>query len=82
FRADLFYRLAVLRLAIPPLRQRVDDITVLAEWSLKNALAALGARPHPNLRAEIATCATLLQRHAWPGNVRELRNLMERVALY
>jgi propionate catabolism operon transcriptional regulator len=82
FRADLFYRLAVLRLALPPLRERRADIPQLAEWSLKNAMAALSARPHPNLAAEIAACAPLLQAYAWPGNVRELRNLMERLALF
>ena len=82
FRADLFYRLAVLRMALPPLRERPADISVLAEWSLKNALAALGARPHPNLHAEIAACVPLLERYDWPGNVRELRNLAERLALF
>ena len=82
FRADLFYRLAVLRMALPPLRERRTDISVLAEWSLKNALAALGARPHPNLHAEIGACAPLLERYDWPGNVRELRNLAERLALF
>jgi transcriptional regulator, propionate catabolism operon regulatory protein len=82
FRADLFYRLAVLRLALPPLRERVVDIVGLAEWSLKNAMAALGARPHPDLHAELAACAPLLQAYSWPGNVRELRNLMERLALF
>ena len=82
FRADLFYRLAVLRMALPPLRERPLDVGVLAEWSLKNALAALGARPHPNLHAEIAACAPLLERYDWPGNVRELRNLAERLALF
>ena len=82
FRADLFYRLAVLRLALPPLRARQDDIVPLAEWSLRNALAALGARAHPNLAAELAACAPLLRRHPWPGNVRELRNLAERLALF
>ena len=82
FRADLFYRLAVLRLALPPLRARREDVAALAEWSLKHALAALGARPHPNMAAEIAACAPLLQAYAWPGNVRELRNLMERLALF
>jgi propionate catabolism operon transcriptional regulator len=82
FRADLFYRLAVLRLALPPLRARREDVAPLAEWSLKHALAALGARPHPNMAAEIAACAPLLQAYAWPGNVRELRNLMERLALF
>jgi propionate catabolism operon transcriptional regulator len=82
FRADLYYRLAVLRLALPPLRARGADIAPLAEWSLKNSLAVLGARPHPNLHAELSTCAPLLQRYRWPGNVRELRNLMERLALF
>jgi len=82
FRADLFYRLAVLRLSLPPLRERAEDIMVLAEWSLKNALAALGARPHPNLHAEVMACAPLLTRYDWPGNVRELRNLTERLALF
>jgi propionate catabolism operon transcriptional regulator len=82
FRADLFYRLAVLRLALPPLRERMLDIVPLAAWSLKQAMAALGARPHPNLYAELAACAPLLEQYAWPGNVRELRNLMERLALF
>ena len=82
FRADLYYRLAVLRLSLPPLRARSGDIVALAEWSLKHALAALGARPHPNLHAEMAACAAVLQRYEWPGNVRELRNLTQRLALY
>jgi transcriptional regulator, propionate catabolism operon regulatory protein len=82
FRADLFYRLAVLRLSLPPLRARPDDVMTLAEWSLKNALASLGARPHPNLHAEMNACAPLLRRYDWPGNVRELRNLTERLALF
>lgn len=82
FRADLFYRLAVLRLALPPLRARPQDVVGLAEWSLKSALAALDARPHPNLHAELSACAPLLAAYAWPGNVRELRNVMERVALF
>ena len=82
FRSDLFYRLAVLRLSLPPLRARRDDIVALAEWSLKHALAALGARPHPNLHAEMTACAAVLQRHSWPGNVRELRNLAQRLALF
>lgn len=82
FRADLFYRLAVLRLAIPPLRERASDLILLAEWCLKNALASLGARPHPNLHAEVLACIPLFSSYAWPGNVRELRNVMERLALF
>ncbi len=82
FRADLFYRLAVLRLTLAPLRERPEDLIALAEWCLKKALAALGARPHPNLHAEIVACAPLLGAYAWPGNAREVRNLMERLALF
>ncbi|UGQ47685.1 propionate catabolism operon regulatory protein PrpR [Massilia endophytica] len=82
FRADLFYRLAVLRLALPPLRERLDDVLPLTEWALRNALAGLGARAHPNLHAELAACAPMLLRYSWSGNVRELRNLAERVALF
>ncbi|MES2151139.1 MAG: propionate catabolism operon regulatory protein PrpR [Pseudomonadota bacterium] len=82
FRADLFYRLAVLRVSIAPLRERPADVSALAEWSLKHALAALGARAHPNLRAELNACLPLLEGYDWPGNARELRNLMERVALF
>ena len=82
FRADLYYRLAVLRVQVPPLRERGNDVMVLAEWCLKNALAAMGARLHPNLHAELLTCAPLLCGHGWPGNIRELRNIMERLALH
>ncbi|MDQ2822116.1 MAG: propionate catabolism operon regulatory protein PrpR [Pseudomonadota bacterium] len=82
FRADLFYRLAVLRLALPPLRARGEDAIKLLEWSLKTALAALGAKPHPNLAAELVACRRLLDGYGWPGNVREVRNLAERLALF
>ena len=82
FRAELFYRLSVLRLKLPSLRERKEDLATLAEWCLKNALASLGVRPHANLHAEVQACAPLLQAYAWPGNVRELRNLMERLALF
>ena len=82
FRADLFYRLGVLRMTIPPLRDRPDDVVSLAEWYLKNALAEMGVRPGANLRAELAACAPMLEAYHWPGNVRELRNMMQRVALF
>ncbi|MBC7501084.1 MAG: propionate catabolism operon regulatory protein PrpR [Herminiimonas sp.] len=82
FRKDLFYRLAVLRLALPPLRTRPDDLATLALWCMKNALASLGVRPHANLQAEVAACAPLLAAYDWPGNVRELRNMTERIALF
>lgn len=82
FRADLFYRLAVLRLTLAPLRERPEDMLELAELALTNALAALGARPRPNLSAELHSCAALFAAYSWPGNGRELRNLMERLALF
>ena len=82
FRKDLFYRLAVLRLSLPSLRQRAEDCVPLALWSLTNALAALGVRSPANLQAEVRGCEALLAAYAWPGNVRQLRNLMERVALF
>ncbi len=82
FRADLFYRLGVLRLTLPPLRERREDLLPLAQWCLKHALAAMNVRPHANLHAELLACAPLLQNYDWPGNVRELRNLMQRLALF
>ena len=82
FRRDLYYRLAVLQLQLPPLQERLDDIVNLTEWCLKNALANLGVKPHANLRAEVVACQALLTSYCWPGNVRELRNVCERLALF
>lgn len=82
FRADLFYRLAVLRLHLPSLRERPDDLVSLAQWSLKQACAAIGTRAHPNAQNELAHCHFILKQYAWPGNVRELRNVIERLALH
>ncbi|MEO9188618.1 MAG: sigma-54 dependent transcriptional regulator [Acetobacteraceae bacterium] len=73
-REDLFYRLGVIRVALPPLRERLADIVPLAEHFL--ALAAAGAAPK-RLTAE---AASRLLAHPRPGNVRELRNGMERIA--
>lgn len=82
FRRDLYYRLAVLQLQLPALRERLDDVVNLAEWCLKNALANLGVKPHANLHAEVSACHLQLTSYAWPGNVRELRNICERLALF
>ncbi|MFZ6798475.1 propionate catabolism operon regulatory protein PrpR [Undibacterium sp. Di24W] len=82
FRADLFFRLAILPLHLPSLRERPEDLVSLSQWSLKQACAAIASRPHPNLHAEVAACEDLLRSYGWPGNVRELRNFMERVALH
>ena len=69
-------------LQMPTLRSRTDDILPLAEWSLKHALANIGARPHQNLHAELNSCRTLFEAYSWPGNVREMRNMMDRLGLF
>jgi DNA-binding NtrC family response regulator len=79
FRADLYYRLAVIRLAIPPLRERRDDIPLLAAHFARDVLGDA-----PGARIPAATFEAVfedLRRHDWPGNVRELRNVVERAAI-
>lgn len=73
FRADLYYRLNVLNLDVPSLRQRTEDIPRLAGHFLAE-LAIQYGRPEPDLSRQAPDC---LCRHDWPGNVRELRNAME-----
>jgi len=77
FRQDLFYRLAVVTLAVPPLRERRDDIPLIAAAFLER-FARENDRPIPALTAE---AAQVLKRAPWPGNVRELRNLMESIVI-
>jgi two-component system, NtrC family, response regulator HydG len=74
FRKDLYYRLRVVELTVPPLRERREDILPLAQVFLVDAARRMG-REAPGLGADVAD---QLQRHAWPGNVRELSNAMER----
>ncbi len=76
FREDLYFRLNVVTLDLPPLRDRPDDVIPLAEHFL-GTFAVQSRRPKLNLSAD---AKRRLQMHGWPGNVRELRNLMERVA--
>jgi two-component system, NtrC family, response regulator AtoC len=76
-RADLYYRLNVLRVEVPPLRERREDIPLLAEHFLARYSRELGRHP-PRLAPETLA---LLRTYAWPGNVRELQNLMERAAV-
>ncbi len=73
FRRDLYYRLNVLRIRLPPLRECVEDIGPLAR-RFSNACTASGRSLHFTPAA-----VKLLQRHTWPGNVRELQNLVERL---
>jgi len=75
FRSDLYYRLAVLEIRLPPLRERVQDLPLL----LEHFLEALGAAQLPQAaRLRSAEFQAALRRHTWPGNVRELRNYIER----
>jgi len=76
FREDLFYRLNVIPIALPPLRERREDIPLLAE----HFLARFGQRQGRVLRLSAGAMERLL-RYAWPGNVRELENAMERTAI-
>ena len=82
FRRDLFYRLSILRLSLPALRDRPGDIVALAEGFLKQSLATLAVPFSESLRAGLAQSAGSLLHYAWPGNIRELRNMMERLALF
>jgi len=77
FRQDLFYRLAVVTLAVPALRERRDDIPLIAAAFLER-FARENDRAVPILTAD---AAQLLKRAPWPGNVRELRNLMESIVI-
>ena len=77
FRADLYHRLAVLKLALPPLRERGTDILLLARHYLGRACVDYGVR----LKTLTADAESALMAYGWPGNVRELANVMERVVL-
>ena len=77
FREDLFYRLNVIPFSVPPLRERKEDIPLLARHFLKEFSATYGRRPR-----EITDDAIeALMRYSWPGNVRELRNVIERIVI-
>jgi two-component system response regulator AtoC len=78
FRADLYHRLSVVLLRMPPLRERREDILVLARHFLARYAAAHGLRP----RRLSAAAEAWLQGYDWPGNVRELSHLMERITLF
>ena len=77
FREDLYYRLSVIVLSLPPLRSREDDVILIAQALLSNS-AKQHDMPVPKLNAE---ACSKLRVHAWPGNVRELKNVVERALL-
>ena len=76
FREDLFYRLNVVSIALPPLRERLADIIPLAEHFLRLAAGTAGSP-----RRMTAALAAQLLRHDWPGNIRELKNVIDRASI-
>ncbi len=77
FREDLFYRLNVIPFSVPPLRERVEDIRLLAEHFLHEFTTSYARKPK-ELTPE---AYRVLEEYSWPGNVRELKNLMERIVI-
>jgi transcriptional regulator with GAF, ATPase, and Fis domain len=77
FREDLYFRLNVIRLTIPPLRERVEDVPLLVDYYL-DLYSAQHRVPRPQVSGPAMDA---LMGHRWPGNIRELRNVIERIAL-
>ena len=77
FREDLYYRLSVFPIQVPPLRQRGDDIRILAETFLRSFCNKAGRRPLDLT----PSCIRRLRAYHWPGNVRELQNVVERAVI-
>ena len=77
FREDLYYRLNVVPILVPPLRERKSDIKILAEYFLREVASELGRAP----KRISPEALDVLMDYAWPGNVRELRNLIERLCI-
>jgi transcriptional regulator with GAF, ATPase, and Fis domain len=77
FRSDLFYRLGVFNVHLPPLRERGDDVLLLADSLIRGLAAKMG---QGDVTLSLDACE-LLRRHAWPGNIRELQNAIERALI-
>jgi two-component system response regulator AtoC len=77
FRLDLFYRLSVIQIDLPPLRERGDDVLLLAKYYL----AHFNERLRKRIRGLAPEVEEIFRRYSWPGNVRELRNVIERVMI-
>src|SRR5262249_12500718 len=74
FRSDLFYRLNVFPIEVPPLRDRKDDILMLVEYFVKRYASRTGK----NIRSIDKRALELFRSYSWPGNIRELQNVIER----
>ena len=77
FREDLFYRLSVFPIEVPPLRARGDDVLQIASHFLERTCQEFGHRPLTLSKQQ----AALLKRYDWPGNIRELKNVIERAVI-
>jgi two-component system nitrogen regulation response regulator NtrX len=77
FRSDLYFRINVIPVYVPPLRERLDDVPLLAEYFLSQFAARFGRKPKQLDPAAVR----ILQTYDWPGNVRELRNTIERLMI-
>ena len=77
FREDLFFRLNVIPIQVPPLRERIDDVPELTEKFIKD----ISVDANLELKEFSLNAIEILKRHSWPGNVRELKNLVERLAI-
>jgi len=77
FRGDLYFRISTIRLTIPPLRERPEDVEILARYLLDRLIADLGSGPVELSQSALRALAS----YSWPGNIRELRNLLERAVL-
>jgi two-component system nitrogen regulation response regulator NtrX len=77
FREDLFYRLNVVPFFVPPLRERMEDVPLLADFFLREFTTAYGRKPKELTEEAVR----VLLDYPWPGNVRELRNVMERIVI-
>jgi two-component system response regulator AtoC len=82
FREDLYYRLNVVRIAVPPLRDRSEDIPLIAEYLLGKLKSSMGSRTSAERPRLGAAALRALSDYSFPGNVRELENILERALIY
>ena len=78
FRLDLYYRLSVIQIDLPSLRERGDDVLLLADYYLAQFNRQFRKSKRPAMRGLTPEVTDIFRRYAWPGNVRELRNVIER----
>jgi transcriptional regulator, propionate catabolism operon regulatory protein len=80
FRADLFYRLNILHIDLPPLREHPEDLSIIAAHLLEAALRRLGSKR--SVSRLLGSLLPFFRAHSWPGNVRELENIIERIVVF